>query len=256
MTPFKTHDLLRSPIAAHGFFGRKGGVSKAQYDSLNTGRGSDDRPDNITENRRRVAASLGTAEPSLLSCHQCHSADVMIVDGPWAAGFAPKADAIVTKTPGIAVSALAADCAPVLFIDEDARVIGAAHAGWRGAVAGITDQTVKAMESLGADRANIRAVVGPCISQNHYEVGPEFKAQFIAQNPKHARFFIPGKGDRVHFDLKAYVTNRLISFGVGQADALPDCTYDAPKDYFSYRYNNHNGLGDYGRNISAIMLSE
>lgn len=255
MIEFSTHESLKSDGITHGFFGRRGGISKGQYESLNTGRGSGDDPKAVTENRRRVAASLGASEPALLSCHQCHSADVMIVDAPWTSANSPKADAIVTATPGIACSALAADCAPVLFMDNRARIIGAAHAGWRGAIGGITDQTIKAMESLGAKRADIHAVVGPCISQDNYEVGPEFMEQFTAHSKDNTRFFTSGRDDRMQFDLKAYVRARLLGFGVGKAEALPDCTYAAPDRYFSYRYNSHNGLGDYGRNISAISIT-
>jgi len=249
MTPFKSHAALDLPGISHGFFGRQGGVSGGTYDSLNAGYGSGDAAQNVTENRARIAAAIGAAPERLLSCHQIHSRDVMIADRPWTQR--PKADAIVTKTPGIVCTALHADCAPVLFADADAGVIGAAHAGWRGAVAGITDATLDAMESIGAVRANIRAVIGPCISAPNYEVGPDFRAQFA---PGDAAFFTPGAGDRLHFDLKAYLLARLRASGVASAAALPDCTYGQPEAYFSYRYNTHNGVTDYGRNISAIML--
>lgn len=238
---------------SHGFFGRAGGVSKGIYEGLNTGRGSKDDPVDVTENRRRVATALGTRETLLLSAHQCHSTDVIIADGPWA-GANPKADAIVTKTPGIAVSALAADCAPVLFVDPVNRVIGAAHAGWRGALAGVTDKTVEAMESIGADRKYIKATIGPCIGPDNFEVGPEFVVAFLANNPTAKTHFKAGNTDRSYFDMKSYLVERLMDAGINSVSALPDCTYAQHSDYFSYRHNSHQGIADYGRNISAIML--
>ncbi|RZV36439.1 MAG: peptidoglycan editing factor PgeF, partial [Acidimicrobiales bacterium] len=211
-------------------------------------------PDHVTENRRRVAETLGTHEPHLLSAHQCHSTNVVIVDGPWQDGR-PKVDGIVTKTPGIAVSALAADCAPVLFVDPVNRVIGAAHAGWRGALAGITDKTIEAMESIGANRKSMRAAIGPCIGPENFEVGPEFVDAFIADNPATKDLFRPGKNDRSLFDMKSYLVRRISAQGVQKVGALPDCTYANPDAYFSYRQNSHKGITDYGRNISAIMLN-
>lgn len=252
---FQTHKALSDNGITHGFFTRKGGVSKGIYDSLNAGYRSDDNADAVRENRSRIAASLGTSEPRLLTCHQCHSNDAVIISSPWGAGWPPKADAIVTNTPGIACGALAADCAPVLLADPEARVIGAAHAGWRGALSGITDSAIAAMESLGAKRSAITAIVGPCISQASYEVGPDFKNSFCQVASANARFFIPGQKDRQQFDLKAYVMARLEMAGVAHAQALGDCTYAQPQDYFSYRYNCHQGVDGYGRNISAIMLS-
>ena len=243
------------PGISHGFFGRSGGVSKGIYKSLNTGQGSDDNPKHIVENRRRVAQALGTHGARLLSCHQCHSTDVMIVDGPWK-GAAPKADAIVTNTPGLAISALAADCAPVLFYDPIAKVIGAAHAGWRGALAGVTDETVKAMLSLGAHRSHIRAAIGPCIGPDNFEVGPEFVAEFIGESLGNGKFFHPGTGTRSYFDMKAYLCRKLNRAGVKRVSALPDCTYAQNGAYFSYRHNSHQGIADYGRNISVIILNE
>ncbi len=179
----------------------------------------------------------------------------MIVDGPWK-GAAPKADAIVTNTPGLAISALAADCAPVLFYDPIAKVIGAAHAGWRGALAGVTDETVKAMLSLGAHRSHIRAAIGPCIGPDNFEVGPEFVAEFIGESLGNGKFFHPGTGTRSYFDMKAYLCRKLNRAGVKRVSALPDCTYAQNGAYFSYRHNSHQGINDYGRNISAIMLTE
>jgi YfiH family protein len=238
---------------SHGFFGRQGGVSQGKYASLNVGQGSDDNPDHVTKNRSLVAVNLGTDERSLLSVHQYHSTEVVIADGPWS-GERPKADAIVTGTPGLAISALAADCAPVLFADPHARIIGAAHAGWRGALAGVTDKTVEAMEALGAKRSNIVAAVGPCIGPDSFEVGPEFVDQFMANHVETKDLFTPGTDDRSYFDVKTYLIRRLEGLGLTSVDALPDCTYAQPDDYFSYRYNSHKGIADYGRNISVIML--
>lgn len=252
--PFLSHTLLDLPGIHHGFFGRQGGISTGTYDSLNAGRGSDDAPENVTENRARIAHAMGTVEPKLLSLYQYHSTDVVTVTEPFETS--PKADGMVTRVPGLALSALAADCGPVLLVDPKARIIGACHAGWRGALAGITDQTITAMEELGAERENIRAVLGPCISQASYEVGPEFRDAFTEQNPAYTAHFIAGKDDRLQFDLKAFILARLKAAGLTHIAALPDCTYAAPERYFSYRYNTHQGISDYGRNISTIILTE
>ena len=251
--PSRSHELLNHERITHGFFGRRGGVSTGQYESLNVGAGSQDSPTNITENRARVAQSLGTTEPKLLSLSQIHSTEVLIVDAPFS-GTPPKADGLVTKTPGLAISALSADCGPVLFYDPKSHIIGACHAGWRGALAGVTTETIRAMESLGAARENIHAVLGPCISQDSYEVGHEFRDTFAAENEAHDRFFKLGPNRKPHFDLKRFILAKLRKDGLTKIDALPDCTYAQPDDYFSYRYNTHNGISDYGRNISAIML--
>ena len=254
--PFKTHDLLNLNSVSHGFFGRQGGVSTGQYSRLNVGRGSDDDPDHISENRRRVAAALGTSRDHLLSLSQIHSTDVLIVDSPWDYDYRPHADGLVTQQPGLAISALAADCGPVLFCDPEARVIGACHAGWRGAVGGVTDSTINAMESCGAARENIRAVLGPCISAPNYEVGQNFKDTVLGQDIEAESCFHTPEGGVPHFDLKAYISTRLKRAGLNDIAALPDCTYAAPDDYFSYRYNTHHKVSDYGRQISAICLTE
>ena len=251
--PFKTHDLLSHDGLAHGFFGRQGGVSKGQYESLNVGQGSQDQSENITENRSRVATALGTTEDKLLSLSQIHSTEVLIVEAPFN-GTLPKADGLVTKTPNLAISALAADCGPVLFCDPKARIIGTCHAGWRGALAGITTDTIRAMESLGAQRENICAVLGPCISQDSYEVGHDYRDTFVAENEAYDRFFRLGPNQKPHFDLKRFILAKLRQDGLTLIEALPDCTYAQPEAYFSYRYNTHKGIGDYGRNISGIML--
>jgi len=254
--PFKTSELLDLPGITHGFFGRQGGVSSGTFDSLNAGLGSDDDPENVMENRKRISGALGTSNANLLSLWQIHSRDVMIVDGPYDVSKRPKADGLVTKTPGLALSALSADCGPVLLADPNAKVIGACHAGWRGALSGITDETINAMEAIGANRDNIRAVLGPCISQPNYEVGPEYRDIFVAENEAHDRFFKHGPNQRPHFDLKAFILAKLRNAGIASAESLPDCTYGEPHTYFSYRYNTHQGVSDYGRNISAICLSE
>lgn len=251
---FKTHSLLTSPGVTHGFFSRNGGVSKGPYKSLNVGRGSNDNPENIETNRTRVAEALGTNTTHLLSLWQCHSRDVLIVNAPLG-DTRPKADGLVTKTKGLALSALAADCGPILLSDPKAGVIGACHAGWRGALSGISDATIDAMETIGAKREQIRGVLGPCISQDNYEVGSDFRDTFVAENESYDRFFKLGPAGKPHFDLKRFILMRLRHAGLSLIDALPDCTYGAPEQYFSYRYNTHQGVSDYGRNISAIMLT-
>ena len=245
-----------SPNISHGFFGRGGGVSTGKYSSLNTGRGSDDNPAHVAENRARVATAIGGKTCRLFSNHQIHSTRVVVLTDAWEESATCKADAMVTKTPGLAISALSADCSPVLFADTKAGVIGASHAGWRGALAGVTDETVAAMVGLGAQRKNIIAAIGPCIGRQHFEVGPEFVGEFISENLGNAKLFRQGKNDRSYFDIKAYLVRKLLAAGIGQATALPDCTYAQNDEYFSYRYNCHNNIEDYGRNISVIMLNQ
>ncbi len=240
---------------SHGFFGRGGGVSKGIYASLNAGRGSDDNPKHVKENISRIANALGTKREKLLCNHQIHSTKIVVAEKPWPAGEQPKADGIVTSVANLAICALAADCAPVLFADPNAGVIGAAHAGWRGALAGVTDAAIDAMEILGAKRSQIRAAIGPCISQKNYEVGPEFVGDFVSDNLGNGVFF-RSDGVQSYFDLKAYLTHRLNRAGLRHISALPDCTYGQPDAYFSYRYNIHKDIPDYGRNISAIIINE
>ena len=253
--PFKTHELLSTGAIRHGFFGRQGGVSTAQYESLNTGLGSGDALENITQNRAYIAAALGADH--LLSNYQIHSRDVVVITEPFSER--PKADGMVTRVAGIALSALSADCGPVLLADTEAGVIGACHAGWRGALSGITDTTIGTMVEQGADRENITAVLGPCISQPNYEVGDEFRDNFIGEREIYDRFFRLGppkigEPSQPHFDLKAFITHRLREAGLTRIAYLPDCTYAQPDEYFSYRYNTHKGIADFGRNLSAIML--
>jgi hypothetical protein len=240
----------------HGFFGRAGGVSRGVYDSLNCGLGSADLRDAVIENRARVAANLGVAPTHLLTCHQIHSATAVVVDTPWSPDRRPEADALVTATPGLAVGALAADCAPVLFVDPAAKIVAAAHAGWKGAVSGVLESTVAAMIGLGARRERIEAALGPCISGANYEVGSEFEANFLARDPSARRFFtIPAGRTRAHFHLPAYVLARLASAGVGRIHDASTCTYADAAGYFSYRRTTHRREPDYGRQISAIAVA-
>ena len=239
---------------AHGFFTRHGGVSAGIYASLNCGIGSKDEPAAIRENRGRVTSHLGASD--LASAYQVHGTTALVMSEPWPAGERPKADAMVTATPGIALGVLTADCAPVLFADEQARVVAAAHAGWRGALSGVIEAAIEAMEGLGAKRDRILAAVGPCIGQGAYEVGPEFKAQFLDRDSASARFFTPPNvNGRPHFDLSGYVGHRLRRAKVANAVALDVCTYAGGEDFFSYRRTQSRQEPDYGRQISAIVLT-
>jgi hypothetical protein len=240
----------------HGFFTRQGGVSSGVYASLNCGPGSRDDAVNVAENRARVAEILGAYPGNLLTVFQKHSADAVIAEKPWKPDKMPEADAIVTAKPGLAIGVLTADCAPVLLCDREARVIGAAHAGWRGALAGILEATVKAMKKLGAKPERITAVIGPTISQKAYEVGSEFVEHFLAEAPESGAFFITDEGSgEPHFDLAGYVGERLARAGVGSIADLGLCTYCEETRLFSYRRSQHHGEGDYGRQISAILLT-
>lgn len=234
----------------HGFFGRKGGVSTGHYESLNIGQGSDDDARAIRDNRARIRDALGAEK--LLSCFQVHSAKTVTVTEPWRTR--PQADGMVTKVPGLALCILSADCVPVLFADAEAGVIGAAHAGWKGAIAGICEATLEAMEALGADRDNISAAIGPAIQQASYEVGPEFRDTFVGEQEWTDRLFTAGKGDRSYFDLTGYVQAVLLSEGVSAVDNIGHDTCAMEEDYFSNRRRNHHGEPDYGRNGSVIML--
>lgn len=247
-------DALTSDIlpARHGFFTRRGGASSGIFQGLNCGPGSSDLADAVDINRARVAAHLDVPPDHLVTVHQVHSADVVTVTGPLA--DRPRADGLVTATPGVALAILTADCQPVLFADATAGVIGAAHAGWRGAQCGVLEATIDAMEAMGAARARIRAVIGPTISQAAYEVGPEFIQTFLDDDPGNARFFAQGKGDRALFDLPAYGLSRLRAAGVGQAEWTRHCTYSDEARFFSFRRATHRGEADYGRLISAIRL--
>lgn len=245
-----TSDSLAS--TRHGFFTRRGGASSGVFAGLNCGQGSSDQTDVVRINRARVADAMGVAEDHLVGVHQIHSATVVHATGPMTEK--PKADALVTNQRGIALSVLTADCQPVLFADEEAGVIGAAHAGWRGALDGVLHATVDAMEHLGATRDNITAVIGPCISQAAYEVGPEFFEDFIAMDADFDRFFAQGAGDRMMFDLPGFGLGRLRDAGVGNAEWTRHCTYADSDRFYSYRRSTHAKEADYGRLISAITL--
>ena len=236
----------------HGFFTRKGGASSGIFAGLNCGTGSSDQSEIVAINRARVAEAMGVALENLVTVHQVHSADAVTVSGPLS--DRPRADALVTATEGVALAVLTADCQPVLFADASARVIGAAHAGWRGAHDGVLETTLDAMEALGARRENIAAVIGPTISQAAYEVGPEFFETFTDDDRDSARFFANGKGDRMLFDLPAYGLSRLRAAGVGHAEWTRHCTYADPARFYSFRRTTHAGEADYGRLISVIRL--
>jgi polyphenol oxidase len=239
----------------HAFFTRTGGVSPGLYASLNAGVGSADDPHNVAANRSRMAASLGVTAERFLTCYQIHSPDVVVADAPWEAQARPRADAIVTGRPGLAIGISTADCGPVLFADPDARIVGAAHAGWRGALAGVTDATIAAMERLGAARARIVAAIGPMIRQPNYEVGPDLMDRFIAADPANRQFFVPAaRGGHFMFDLAGYVAARLATAGIGTICDLGACTYADPGQFYSYRRMTHRGEADYGRHVNAIVL--
>lgn len=245
-----TSEILETP---HGFFTRKGGVSTGIYSGLNCGLGSNDTQASVLENRARVAATLEIDPQNLRSVYQIHSANVVHVtkDNPQSL---PKADAMVTTEIGIALGVLTADCTPILFCDQTAGVIGAAHSGWKGAIGGVIGATVTEMKRLGAKRSRIAASVGPTISTAAYEVGPEFRETFITQNPEFAQFFKQGKGDRLLFDLPAFCLHQLRQAGVQTAEWTGECTYSDPSRFYSYRRSCHQDEKDYGRLISAIRL--
>lgn len=250
-----TLEILTSDSLAplrHGFFTRKGGASSGVFQGLNCGTGSSDQTEIVAINRERVAGALGVDATHLVGVHQVHSADAVTVSGPQ--HEKPRADALVTATPGIALSVLTADCQPVLFADAEAGVIGAAHAGWKGAMSGVLEATVDGMVSLGATRSAIRAVIGPSISQRAYEVGPEFFDDFLTEDPDNTRFFAGGDGDRMHFDLPAYGLARLRAAGIHSAEWTRHCTYFDADRFYSYRRSVHAKDPDYGRLISAIVL--
>lgn len=237
----------------HGFFTRRGGASSGVFRGLNCAAGSTDQSDVVLINRARVAHVLDVPPEALVNASQVHSAVVHSVSDPAAVPNGP-ADALVTATPGVALSVLSADCMPVLMADHAAGVVGAVHAGWRGALAGVIEATLEAMEALGAARANVTAVIGPCISQRAYEVGPDFLDAFLAEDEANQRFFAGGAGDRYHFDLPGFGLSRLRAAGVGHAEWTRHCTYSQPDLFYSYRRAIRNGEADYGRLISAIRL--
>jgi len=249
-----TAPSLNSQPIAHGFFGRQGGVSKGIYASLNCGPGSGDVRADVVENRRRAMETL-LSGAALMTLYQVHSPRAVTVHEPWEIGEGPQADAMATDVPGIALGILTADCAPVLLADRQARVVGAAHAGWKGALGGVTESAIAEMERLGARRERIAAAIGPCISQQNYEVGPEFRARFLEAGRDNARFFVAsGKPEHFRFDLESYVAARLNAAGLESVERLTACTYAEESAYFSFRRATHRGETDYGRQLSAIVL--
>jgi YfiH family protein len=251
--------LASSPLSAvsglrHAFFTREGGVSQGIYASLNAGIGSQDDPAHVAENRRRIAEAMGVAPANFLSLYQVHSPDAVIADGPWDAASRPRADAIVTRTPGLAIGVTAADCGPVLFADPRARVIGAAHAGWKGALTGVLEKTVDAMETLGSRRSDISVAIGPLIRQRSYEVSAEFVARFTETDRAYTAFFIPSERDgHAMFDLGGFIRMRLEHAGVETIDDTGIDTYSDER-FFSYRRSVHRKEPDFGRHVHAIVL--
>jgi len=249
--------LATIPGIRHAFFTRSGGVSQGVYSSLNGGVGSHDAPEKVAENRARMAAALGVNADRFLTAFQIHSPDVVVAMEPWTRDSRPRADAIVTKVPRLAIGVSTADCGPLLFADSQAGVIGAAHAGWRGALSGVIEATVAAMERLGARRGHIAAALGPTIRQSNYEVGPEFVARFLAADPANGRYFQPSqREEHAMFDLCGYIAQRVEHAGLTQFEDLGLCTYEEPERFYSFRRSTHRDEADYGRHINAIALSD
>jgi YfiH family protein len=256
MTMLHAASLASLPGIRHAFFTRRGGVSDGVYESLNGGVGSRDAAERVAENRARMAAALGVTSDDFLTAYQIHSPDVVTVERPWTPDARPRADALVTRTPGVAIGVSTADCGPLLFADAQARVIGAAHAGWRGAFTGVIEATIAAMEAIGAERANIVAAAGPMIRQPNYEVGPEFVERFTAENAANERFFTPStKNGHAMFDLAGYIAVRLATAGIGRIEDIGRCTYSDVDTFYSYRRSVHRNEPDYGRHINAIALA-
>jgi YfiH family protein len=256
MSHIEAPELSSHSGVRHAFFTRQGGVSEGVYASLNGGLGSSDDPQRVRENRRRMTEQLGLPAEALVSVHQVHSPDAVVVERPWPREARPRADAMVTRVPGLALGVTTADCGPVLFADPEAGVVGAAHAGWKGALTGVLEATLAAMEGLGAQRRRVIAVLGPTISRAAYEVGPEFAAQFAAADGGNRRYFTasPREG-RSMFDLPAYIGARLKAAGIGEFADLGLCTYADEERFYSYRRATHRGEPDYGRLIAAIALT-
>jgi hypothetical protein len=246
--------LSAIPGLRHAFFTREGGVSGGLYDSLNGGIGSNDDPAHVAENRRRMAEAMAVTPSHFLGVHQIHSPDAVVATGPWQSPSRPRADAIVTRTEGLSIGVTAADCGPILLVDPSARVIGAAHAGWKGALTGIVESTVEAMEKLGAERAGIVAAIGPLIRQHSYEVGGEFVERFVEADAENAPFFLPAEREgHAMFDLAGYIRMRLENAGVLMIDDIGVDTYSDER-FYSYRRSVHRKEPDYGRHVHAIAL--
>lgn len=256
LSRIEAENLKSLPGIRHGFFTRQGGVSTGIYAGLNCGLGSNDESAHVIENRRRVAEHLGADHGGVVTLYQVHGATALTVTGPVSRANLPEADAVVTATPKLAIGVLTADCTPVLFADPVAGVVGAAHAGWRGAVAGILESTIAEMERLGARRERIGAAVGPTISQDAYEVGPEFEAEVVALDPANACYFrMPQPGGRAHFDLPGFVSGRLRAAGLSSIELAAPCTRANESKFFSYRRSQTLKEADYGRQISAIVVA-
>jgi YfiH family protein len=247
--------LSAIPGLRHAFFTREGGVSDGIYAGLNGGLGSSDDPASVAENRRRMAEQMGVGPEHFLSVWQIHSPDAVIVTGPWQGTARPKADAMVTRTEGLAIGVTTADCGPILFVDPNARVIGAAHAGWKGALTGIVESTVDAMEKLGAERSGIVAAIGPLIRQHSYEVGGEFVERFVEADAENALFFVPSAREgHAMFDLAGFIRTRLENAGVLMIDDTGIDTYSDER-FYSYRRSVHRREPDYGRHVHSIALT-
>ena len=251
----QANSLAALPGIRHAFFTREGGVSEGIYASLNAGVGSDDDQAKVAENRARMAKALGVTPERFLTAYQIHSPDVVVAEKPWSGTERPHADAIVTREPNLAIGVSTADCGPVLFADPQARVIGAAHSGWRGAVSGVLEATIAAMEKLGAERGRLVAAIGPMISQQNYEVGADLLAQFTKADAANARFFAPGRPGHAQFDLPGFIASRLGQAGVTRIEDLGACTYADPRRFYSFRRTTHRGEPDYGRHVNAIALT-
>lgn len=249
-------ELSSFPNVRHAFFTRRGGVSEGIYASLNGGFGSGDDPNRVSRNRALMADRIGVAPVNLVSVHQIHSPNVVTVTTPWPRDERPKADGMVTRTPDLALAILTADCGPVLFADHESHVIGACHAGWGGALGGVLEATIDAMVAIGAEREAIVAVLGPTIGPQAYEVGPEFKARFLAADAANEPYFAPSRREgHAMFDLPAYIVARLEAAGIGEVGNVGLCTYGDEDDFFSYRRTTHRGEPDYGRQVSAISFT-
>jgi polyphenol oxidase len=249
--------LGADPGTRHAFFTRRGGVSEGLFGSLNCGFGSGDSPERVARNREIAMDHIGLPADRLVTVRQVHSATVVIVEQPWRREESPSADGLVTAVPGIALGVLAADCAPILFHDPVAEVIGAAHCGWRGSLGGVVEATLSRMASLGAARPRIRAAIGPCIARRSYEVGPEFPQPFVAEDPGNIRFFAPAPGlGRFLFDLPGYIAHRLVRTGITTVEISPHDTVADEERFFSYRRARLRGERSYGRGLSAIVLEQ
>lgn len=247
--------LSALPGIRHGFFTRAGGVSEGLYESLNGGIGSKDDASKVAVNRTRMAETLGVAADRFVTAYQIHSPDVIVAEQAWSADARPKGDAIVTGIPRLAIGVSTADCGPVLFADAKARVIGATHAGWRGALTGVIETTIAAMEKLGADRGRMVAALGPMIRQTNYEVGTELVGKFLAEDSGNERFFAKAERDgHAQFDLAGYIGERLMQAGLRKIEDLGFCTYAEPERFFSYRRSVHRAEPDYGRHVNSIAL--